>query len=194
MAKKRVRKNPDYAWITPDLRPLAVPIGELKPDPQNARTHDAANVKAIAASLREYGQVKPLVVNRRNGQIVAGNGTLAAARSLGWSHLAVVWVEQDESKQHGLSIADNRTAELAEWDDDVLAVLLGQVEEDTPELYADLLLADLRAEEEETTGDAEGEIVPDAYQVVIECDGEEEQKEWYQRLKKEGAKCRLLTL
>jgi len=111
----------------------------------NARTHNPANLAAIEASLKRFGQVTPLVANSRNNQVVVGNGrfTVASGR-LAWSHVAVVWKYLTESQQRALSIADNRTAELAEWDADRLALELSLTEADDSELYADLLLADLQ--------------------------------------------------
>ena len=134
-----------FSHIAADLRALAVPIGDIEPDPRNARTHSQQNVAAIAASLKAFGQRRPLVVNRRNRQIEAGHGLLEAAKSLGWAELAVVWVDDDPHGQSGFSIADNRTAELAEWDNDRLALLLADLREDDQfdELSCAILLGDL---------------------------------------------------
>lgn len=132
--------------IIEPLQALAVPLADLSPDPANARTHDRANLDAIKGSLRAYGQRKPVVVNRRTGLIEAGNGTLAAARELGWSHLAVVSVDDDPNTAAGYSIADNRTAELAGWDTDALDNLLREVQTGDDDLAA--MLDDLAAEYE----------------------------------------------
>lgn len=72
--------------------------------------------------MREFGQRKPLVVSA-GGVVVAGNGTLAAAKSLGWSDIAVARIPAGWSfeKIKAFALADNRTAELADWDSKVLA-------------------------------------------------------------------------
>src|SRR5215472_16348289 len=101
----------DLSMIAEPLRPLAVPCSELLLDPANARRHPEANIEALKGYLRAYGQRKPIVVNRRTGIIEAGNGTLQAALELGWTHLAVVYVDDDPMTATGFSIADNRTAE-----------------------------------------------------------------------------------
>lgn len=120
----------ELEWIAEGLRELAVPVGELHEDPANARTGHA--VERIAASLAQYGQRKPLVANRaQNGKVIAGNGTLRAARSLGWSHVAVVWVEDDAATAVGYGIADNRTAELSMWDVGTLETLISALPEGT---------------------------------------------------------------
>jgi site-specific DNA-methyltransferase (adenine-specific) len=105
-----------------DLRIETVNINSLTPDPANARKHDGRNLKAIASSLEKFGQRKPIVVTP-DSIVVAGNGTVEAAKSLGWTEIAVArtpvgWT-WDQIK--AFALADNRTAELAEWDDKVLA-------------------------------------------------------------------------
>ncbi len=142
--KKKPTTEPEpLAHIVADLRSLAVPIAELAADPTNARVHGEANLRAIAGSLKRFGQRKPLVANRTTGQLEAGHGTLAAAVRLGWSQLAVVWVEDDPTTARGFALADNHTAALAGWDDEKLETLLAETRRDTPELFDDLLLDEL---------------------------------------------------
>lgn len=103
------------------LRTRLVPLEKLMPDPANARKHDDRNLDAIRRSLSRFGQRKPIVCARSNdGQliVIAGNGTLEAARSLGWTEITIVDVpsEWDADTARAYAIADNRTAELADWD------------------------------------------------------------------------------
>ena len=97
-------------------------ISSLSLDPTNARRHDSKNLASIEGSLRLFGQRKPIVVTGAN-VVVAGNGTLEAAKSLGWSEIDVVRIPADWSAEQvkAYALADNRTAELAEWDAKVLA-------------------------------------------------------------------------
>lgn len=113
----------ETSHIAEALRPLATPIAQLKPDPKNARLHGDRNLAAIRESLRRFGQRKP-VVARADGTIIAGNGTREAALLEGWETLAVVRVNDDDATAAAYGIADNRTAELAEWDDGQLAETL----------------------------------------------------------------------
>ncbi len=92
-----------------------IEIASLTPDPQNARTHDDTNLKAIQGSLKEFGQRKPIVITQDN-TIAAGNGTVAAAKELGWTEIQAVRVpaDWDADRIKAFALADNRTAELGE--------------------------------------------------------------------------------
>lgn len=111
--------------INESLKSIARPIQWFKPDTKNARKHSSRNIKAIADSLRMFGQHKP-VVALEDGTVIAGNGTLEAAKSLGMPELACV-VFSDSDKARAFAIADNRTAELAEWDDAALRASLDEI-------------------------------------------------------------------
>ena len=104
-------------------------IDDLDLDPRNARKHDEKNLKAIADSLELFGQRKPIVVWGKT--VVAGNGTMAAARSLGWTEITVARVPDDWSSDQvkAYALADNRSAELAVWDEQVLASQLLELTE-----------------------------------------------------------------
>ena len=94
-----------------------VAIESLTLDPNNARKHSKKNLDTITASLVRFGQRKPLVVHR--GVVLAGNGTLEAARSIGWTDIEVTYVpdDWDNDTAKAYALADNRSSELAEWDD-----------------------------------------------------------------------------
>jgi ParB-like chromosome segregation protein Spo0J len=100
-----------------------VKVADLSNDPANARKHGEKNIATIVASLRRFGQQKPIVVDS-SGVVRAGNGTLEAARQLGWDTIQIVRTELKSSDAIAYAIADNRTSELAEWDDDILAAQL----------------------------------------------------------------------
>ena len=108
-----------------DLRVVKVKISSLQSDPDNARKHSDKNIKSIIGSLKRFGQRKPIVVTGAN-IVIAGNGTLEAAKQLGWSEIFVSYVPVDWSfeQARAYALVDNRTAELAEWDNDKLAMQL----------------------------------------------------------------------
>ena len=105
----------DLDHIEPDLRPLAVPISELKTDPHQVQEHDGRSIAEIERSLQAHGQKKPVIVERATGYVKAGNGTLEAANRLGWTHLAAVRSDDTEEDIRLYAIRDNRTAQFARW-------------------------------------------------------------------------------
>ena len=118
--------------ILPDLAGLAVDVSRLSLLPGNPRIGD---VDAVAASLAAFGQRKPIVA-KRDGTVVAGNHTLQAARQLGWSEIAVVWVDDDDPTAAAFALADNRTAELGSYDEAALAKLIAEVQAADEDLLA----------------------------------------------------------
>jgi DNA modification methylase len=114
--------------ISTALQRLAVPVSSLHEDPKNARTHSDHNIQAIKNSLEMFGQQKPIVVVE-DGTVIAGNGTLRAAKNLGWKEIAAVKFDGgDRTKALAYAIADNRSAELALWDGEKLRTMLKDLE------------------------------------------------------------------
>lgn len=112
------------AHVLSDLLPLLVPLSDLDLDPNNARVHSIDNLAALTASLQRFGQRKPIVAQRNElGRLVvrAGNATVTVAQNLGWTHVAAVVVTESDAAASAFAIADNRTAELAQWDEVRLA-------------------------------------------------------------------------
>lgn len=105
------------------MQTIEMRIDQLSQDLANARKHDDRNIETIVGSLRRFGQQKPIVVDA-SGVVRAGNGTLEAARRLGWETIQVVETTLTGSDATAYAIADNRTAELAEWDDEILRATL----------------------------------------------------------------------
>ena len=112
------------------LKIESVAVESLVPDPNNARKHSDANLSAIASSLQEFGQRKPIVVTEGN-VIVAGNGTVEAALLVGLTDVDVVRVPKSWSADQvkAFALADNRSAELAEWNPEVLSAQLLELEQ-----------------------------------------------------------------
>lgn len=129
MAKKKnpaKKKKPTKKVHTPTPGPVVrrrVRLSELYLDPANAREHKEKNIAAIIGSLREFGQVEPLVVQKSTGKIIGGNGRYTAMLELGWTETDIVELDIDDTKAVALGIALNRTGELAEWDYKTLASL-----------------------------------------------------------------------
>lgn len=108
--------KPSY---NPHLKKFLVQLNRLKPDPKNAREHSERNIKAIMDSLSRVGQQKTII--HKDGVILAGNGTWEAAKRLGWKMVAAIEFDGDEKKKRFYKLADNRSAELAEWNFEALS-------------------------------------------------------------------------
>ena len=110
-----------------------IAIADLSLDPSNVRKHSRRNLDAIKASLRKFGQQKPIVVDAK-GIVLAGNGTLTAAQELGWTEIQIVRTELSGVEATAFAIADNRTAELAEWEEDKLNAVLKSLQDEGVDL------------------------------------------------------------
>jgi ParB-like chromosome segregation protein Spo0J len=96
------------------------PVDRLVPYARNARTHSDAQIAQIAASIAEFGFNNPILVDTNAG-IIAGHGRLLAARKLKLDHVPVVVLDHlTENQKRAYILADNKLAELAGWDDEVL--------------------------------------------------------------------------
>ncbi len=120
--------------IIESLKPLAVAIEFLKGLEGNPRRGD---VDAVAASLARFGQRKPIVARKDDGTIIAGNHTWQAAKKLGWKEIAVAFVGDDDVTAQAYALADNRTAELGSYDEELLLQMIQEIQKIDEDLLAD---------------------------------------------------------
>jgi hypothetical protein len=128
----------------------SVALSELKLDNRNARK---GNISGIAESLEEFGQHRPVVVQKSTKKIIAGNHLYKAAKALGWSHVDVFYVDDDDKKALRRSLADNVIGDTAKWEESLLSELLleaGPVPGYDQEML-DKLLEDTTPKDEEPT-------------------------------------------
>ena len=105
-----------------------IAIDKLIPYVNNARTHSDEQIKKIQASLREFGFVNPVLIDKDCG-IIAGHGRVEAAKREGMTKVPCVWVEHlTEAQKKAYILADNRLAELASWDMDIVDSELADLE------------------------------------------------------------------
>lgn len=103
------------------------PIDHLNANPANARTHSRSQIKKLARSIREFGLNSPILIDK-DGVVLAGHGRLEAARSIGMETVPVICLDHLTPQQaRAFMIADNRIAELAGWDMEVLASELDEL-------------------------------------------------------------------
>jgi hypothetical protein len=110
--------------IRPEIKTLAKPIGDFRTHERNVRQGD---IGAICTSLEAHGQYRPIVVHKETNQILAGNHTFLSAQALGWDKIAVTFVDCDEEQAMRILLADNRSNDLATYDDGALSEVLREL-------------------------------------------------------------------
>jgi ParB-like chromosome segregation protein Spo0J len=97
---------------------------DLAENPNNARIHPPQQMRPLEAAIREFGFINPVIVDR-SGQIQAGHARVAAAKKIGIEKVPTIAVEElTEDQFRAYALADNRLAERAGWDKDILAIEL----------------------------------------------------------------------
>lgn len=149
------------------LAVTAIPLDKLTAYHRNPRR---GNIPAIAESLERLGQYRPIVVNEgthtgRPFEVLAGNHTLYAARELGWDTIDTVTVDVDDDTAARIVLVDNRSADLATNDDEILAAVLSDLPDLTGTGYdqddLDELLDELASPAEQAgTGDGDTALEP----------------------------------
>jgi len=104
-----------------------VPLESVHLNPENPRLNEPA-VEPVMRSIARFGFRVPIVVNRRTGLIEAGNTRWKAAQRMGLTEVPVIFADDDEVTALAFALADNRTAEIATWDEPSLAGLLQRLE------------------------------------------------------------------
>lgn len=173
-----------------------VAIEDLKPNPRNPNQHPKRQIKLLAKIIKEQGWRAPITVSTRSGLVVRGHGRYGAAKLLGLAEAPVD--KQDygsDVAEYADLIADNRIAELAELDEDLLKVNL----EDLRIGPIDLELTGFSLKEihdlfneADNKKNKNDEYIPESFQVLIACETEVEQRDLLERFNREGLKCRAL--
>ena len=169
-------------------------LADLKPYPGNARTHSARQVKQIARSMRQWGFTIPILIDE-DDMILAGHGRKLAAERLkleeapclvarGWS----------DAQKKAYVIADNKLAENARWDDDLLIAEITALREEDPTI--DLVIGFDERELDKLAEDIAERAAPKLkglnYSIVVRCEGELQQRELLAAFEEQGLKCEAL--
>lgn len=169
-------------------------VDDLIPYARNARTHSPEQVGQIAASIREFGFISPIIIDTHNG-IIAGHGRLAAAQKLKLDSVPCIRVEHlTETQKRAYILADNKLALNAGWDTDLLKVELATLQEED----FDVLLAGFGEDEMkallsdmEFTPNLPDEDAPEPikkYLLTITCEDSEAQESLFRELNEKGFK------
>lgn len=165
-------------------------LADLTPDSRNARKHNPRNIGMIRDSLGKVGAARSIVIDE-DGNILAGNGTVEALADAGIEKVRVVETDGNEivavmrkgltdKQKLELALADNRTAELAEWD----PIVLEELNLEAPEIVADFFreneIDEMISRNQETLQEQENvldqavQLRPDVEYIVVICANEEE--------------------
>lgn len=151
-----------------------LPVADLVPYARNSRTHSPQQVDKIAASIREFGFLNPIIVDADNG-IVAGHGRVMAAQKLGLASLPVIEAAHlTEAQKRAYVIADNRLALDAGWDNELLKIELQDLDAEG----FDLSLTGFNLDEignllaEPTEGLTDEDAVPEVPAVPVTVEGD----------------------
>ena len=105
-----------------------VPIKQLKPYKNNARTHNEKQIEKIANSIQEFGFINPVLIDSDYG-IIAGHGRVKGAEKLGMDEVPCLFVEDlTEEQKRAYIIADNKLALDAGWDYELLQIELEELD------------------------------------------------------------------
>jgi ParB family chromosome partitioning protein len=181
--------------IDSQLARLAVDLATLTLDPLNMRLHPVKNMAAIKDSLCVYGQKKPVVVRKEGLIVVAGNGTVQAARELGWTKIAASISSMTDEVARGYGWVDNRTAELARWNLEIMARIDKLQQETSHPIIGwtvEEMLVVRQGDGWEPTN-KNGQVVENKWQVLVDCTNEQEQLALITLLSERGHTCRALT-
>ncbi len=153
---------------------IMMPIAGLIPYARNARRHSEEQILQLRASLREFGFVAPLLIDC-NGNVIAGHGRLLAAKAEGMTEVPCVLVEHlTDTQRRAYILADNRLAEAAEWDEELVSLELSELQD----AGFDFTLTGF--DSEDILLDESGEPEEDDYEPVLPEDPKAKPGEIYQ--------------
>lgn len=173
-----------------------IPTADLIPYARNTRTHSPEQVAQIAGSIREFGFTNPVLIDAENG-IIAGHGRVMAAGKLRLEKVPCIRLSHlTDTQRRAYIIADNKIALNAGWDEEMLGLELA----DLRELDFNLSLLGFDDSENEKqlnqdeTKNSDDVKINSCFEVIAECEHEEEQQMVYNILTEKQIKCRIYTL
>ena len=166
-----------------------IPIEDIKPYSNNAKQHPAEQIQQIKNSILEFGFNDPLAL--WHDTIVEGHGRLLAAQELGYKELPIIRLDDlSDEQRKAYCLAHNKLTMNSDFDLDVLSAELDSILDIDMSDFGFDLDFDI-GEEDKLTKEANFD---DSISVVIECNGEAQAEEIYNKLTEEGYVCRISTL
>lgn len=163
-----------------------VNIQDVKPYPRNPRNNDDG-VDAVANSIKEFGWQQPIVVDKDN-VIIVGHTRYKAAKKLGMKQVPVVVADKLTDEQvKAYRLADNKTGELTTWDTDLIDDELNDI------LDIDMSNFGFKNDEANVDDIDLSDEIEERFELKVECQGENELSQLFDRLSKDGYKCDILA-
>lgn len=170
-----------------DIKNIAVK--DLIPYEKNTKKHDDVQINNVVESIKQYGFVQPIVIDKNN-VVVIGHCRLLAAKKLKMADVPCVCVEDlTEEQVKALRIVDNKSNE-SPWDFDFLADELAEINLDAFNFDFGVSFDD----DDTRTKEREEIALNESISVVVECADDEEAETIFEKLSEEGYKCHISTL
>lgn len=210
MATKKSKQNE-----TPEVELWQ--LDKIFPYEKNAKIHTPEQIDTLSAIITKDGFRRPISIDE-NGVIIAGHGRRLAALQLGYKKIPVI-VERGltEAQKDAARISDNMVGR-GDYDENLLGEevmrlsslddfdisTLGMGELELGDIFEKFVLEELVIEDEPGDVDSDGQPLPEkknhdvvyekSYAVIIDCSGEDEQRELYEKLIADGRKCKIQTM
>lgn len=166
-----------------------IPVKDLIPYEKNTKKHDDVQINNVAESIKQYGFVQPIVIDKNN-VVVIGHCRLLAAKKLKMQEVPCVCVEDLTDEQvKALRIVDNKSNE-SPWDFDFLTDELAEINLDAFNFDFGVSFDD----DDTETKEREEIALNESISVVVECADDEEAETIFEKLSEEGYKCHISTL
>lgn len=192
--------------MSKDYQYTKINIDEIKPYERNARIHSSKQIKQIMEAIKAFGFTNPLLIDDENN-LIAGHGRLEAVKQLNIIDFkdkpikelpAIIITGLSEADKKALIIADNKIAENASWDYDLLQAEFQELEAINYDLdlmgfdnLDEILGADIDVEQE--TKEIKEVEINQKYELLIKCKDEKELEQAYNENMERGYECKVLT-
>ena len=174
-----------------DLKIEYVDIGELKTYANNAKIHTAEQIEQIKKSIEEFGMNDPIAV-WKNNEIIEGHGRLIACTELGYEKVPVIRLDDlSDEERRAYMLVHNKLTMNTDFDIDILE----QEIEEIRNIDMNAFGFDLASVEESMNEISNhSELLQGTFQIVVDCENEEQMEQYYDQITRLGIECRTSTL
>ena len=172
-------------------------IEDLIPYARNARIHTPEQITRLASSIKEFGFINPVLIDKNNG-IIAGHGRVEAAKKLNIKTVPCILVEHlTDTQKRAYILADNKLALDSKWDEEMLKIELEELSESNFDInflnFGIDLSDDMEMEISENSVPEKEILYKEQYGVIVICKNEQEQEKIYGELLNRGYDCKVVA-